>query len=329
MRALAEFVQLPARLNMTISPPRTDNTVPGHHITDGAGNAKSARPPQHMSLAQRAIDLFPARFRRRMYKKRAAQAMFEPVNERTKAALFSMWDNWAGTGGTGENRAEAIARLKAWTERSQPDRLLDLSGLGLTSLPGHLPDDVRELAVGGNKLSGLPPLPVSLRHLDAHNNQLTSLPALPDSIEVIEVHDNQLTHLSPRLPFGLRELYVESNRLESLPDPLPATLGSLFAHSNQLSHLPTLPDTIEVIEVHGNRLTCLPSTLPPNLRELYVESNCLERLPEPLPDTLNILDVRHNELSALPAKPPRNLFEITWCGNPIKVLPDIWRAKTQ
>lgn len=301
---------------MTISHPPSSLPKPG-----------TGKPMQYVSRTQRMLGLLPLKLRRRLHQKRPAREASRQMSEAARAILLAAWADWTRGGGKGECRAEAFDRLTAWLNANRPEQMLDLSALGLTCLPDHLPRHARELNVGGNRLRTLPQLPACLRHLDAHGNRLTSLPSLPDTVEVIEAHGNRLTALPENLPADLKELYVESNRLRNLPDALPSKLASLFAYSNRLSALPALPDTLEVLELHGNQLKDLPSQLPANLRELYADSNKLASLPEALPDTLAILDIRNNRLKALPAHRPKRLVEIAWSCNPMQALPDTWQAR--
>lgn len=149
-------------------------------------------------------------------------------------------DAWAAAGGTTNgDRTEAVSRIKTWLDNDDPERqALDLSGLGLTSLP-DLPDSVQILNVYDNRLSSLPEnLPSSLRILSASNNLLTSLPeSLPARLHTLDVSRNLLSGLPENLPASLRVLNVSHNLLSSLPERLPA-LQTLQASSNLLTSLP-------------------------------------------------------------------------------------------
>lgn len=65
--------------------------------------------------------------------------------------------------------------MKIWLKAGQPDVPLNLSTLGLTSLPENLPPLIQHLDVSGNQLYRLN-LPPSLQSLNASSNQLTRLP---------------------------------------------------------------------------------------------------------------------------------------------------------
>ena len=78
---------------------------------------------------------------------------------------------------------------------------LDLSNMGLTSVPDYLLDSIQELDLSENLLTSLPDyLSNSLQELDCSDNQLTSLPDyLPDSLQRLYCFENQLTILPSKL----------------------------------------------------------------------------------------------------------------------------------
>lgn len=60
----------------------------------------------------------------------------------------------------------AQKRIDDWISAGNPEIVLDLSGLGLTSLPSTLPSSLQKLDCQNNKLSSLPSiLPDSLKEL--------------------------------------------------------------------------------------------------------------------------------------------------------------------
>ena len=163
-----------------------------------------------------------------------------PPQKKNKAEYFAEWDAWAQSSASGENRSEAIRRMKAWLEVDQPDAELELMNLGLTSLPEHLPASLQKLNVCINELASLPEnLPSSLQELDVSGNELTRLPEhLPSSLRKLNVSDNHLRSLPENLPSSLQELDVGYNELTSLPENLPASLRSFNVSHNQLRSLP-------------------------------------------------------------------------------------------
>ena len=107
------------------------------------------------------------------------------------------------------------------------------------SIKNHiLPNSLKKLRCGDNKLTLVPNLPSSLQKLYCNNNKLTSLPNLPNSLKNLYCWDNQLTSL-PDLPNSLRDLDFSNNQLTSLPD-LPNSLKNLVCDHNKLTSLPDL-----------------------------------------------------------------------------------------
>lgn len=107
---------------------------------------------------------------------------------------FAQWQQ-AGQG-QGECRATALQLIRECMRLEAP--ILDLSSLGLTSLPDDLPSHVV--------------------YLDVSNNRLTSLPeSLPERLCTLVANDNALTHLPAKLPCGILEVYVQNNHLTQLP----------------------------------------------------------------------------------------------------------------
>lgn len=76
---------------------------------------------------------------------------------------------------------EAKKRIKDWIDAGDKTATLDLSKLGLVTLP-ELPEGLYSLICNNNNnLTTLPELPDTLILLYCNNNKLTSLPKLPDT----------------------------------------------------------------------------------------------------------------------------------------------------
>ena len=80
-----------------------------------------------------------------IYRQRSLQtALLAQVLARTRhqeAEYFAEWNAWAQASGvSGENRTEAVNRLKAWLIADQSDEPLCLNGLGLTVLERLYPE---------------------------------------------------------------------------------------------------------------------------------------------------------------------------------------------
>jgi hypothetical protein len=126
---------------------------------------------------------------------------------------------------------QANHKIKLWKNGNPQDKL-DLSNLGLTSLP-ELPDNLEILNCGYNKLTNLQHLPDTLLELYCSMNKLTSLPTLPKGLQKLVCYENQLTRL-PDLPDTLVFLNFETNRITSLPT-LPNNLEHLVCHNNPIN----------------------------------------------------------------------------------------------
>lgn len=142
---------------------------------------------------------------------------------------------------------EALRRI----ERMKPDGELNLSRLGLVTLP-PLPPTVKILHCTSNRLKTLPPLPEGLEELHCYFNSITELPHLPTTLRELACSHNLLTQL-PDLPKNLQVLACNNNRLVRLP-PLPNHLRVLWCFTNQLRTLPILPISLELFDCSGNPL---------------------------------------------------------------------------
>lgn len=260
---------------------RSHPSVSSHPLEEVANNrdhqaASTSNPPE----AGHPTQIEPRNSEPRMHHRSAMQmALLAQVPQLNKSEYFRHWDAWAQASGTsGEDRAEAVKRMKEWLNNHQPHEILSLDCLGLTSLPK---------------------LPNSLKNLDVSGNQLTNLPEhLPDSLQELDVSDNQLTSL-PELPDSLQELSVSDNQLPSLPEHLPKSLKSLYASDNQLTSLPELPDSLQNLSVSNNQLTRLPEHLPKSLENLSALGNQLSSLPKDITTRLGqscVVDVSNNPL---------------------------------
>ena len=214
--------------------------------------------------------------------------------------------------------------MAGFLENSWAGYQLDLSGLGLTSLPENLLNQIQELDVSDNKLTSLPEnLPASLQYLYVSDNKLTSLPEnLPDQLQYLDASKNRLTSLPENLPASLQKLDTSKNRLTSLPKRLPDRLQYLDASKNRLTSLPeNLPGHLQQLNVSKNRLTSLPQKLPGHLQYLYASDNELTSLPLRLPDHLQELNVSGNQLTRLPENLSHYLQKLDVSHNQLTSLP--------
>ena len=105
-------------------------------------------------------------------------------------------ETWAASE---ENGGKAIAVIKSWLAKGNNTAILNLSELGLQSLP-PLPEGLEKLMAHHNRLSAIPEnqLPASLQAIDIHSNQITALPeALPvTNLRLLNAANNQIHSLS-------------------------------------------------------------------------------------------------------------------------------------
>lgn len=194
------------------------------------------------------------------------------------ACTVSSWEDWGRAGSLGERRSVAVSRLKACLVSDDTD--LDLSELGLSTLPDYLPE--------------------SLARLDVSYNSLTSLPArLPSLLICLVAGFNVLEDLPDRLPPSLLFLSVDNNCLSMLPKALPAGLLGLDADNNLLTHLPNaLPATLVTLRAGQNNLIILPSSLPHSLEGLDLSDNLLAEFPFVIMDLRGcVVHVSRNDFS--------------------------------
>lgn len=225
------------------------------------------------------------------------------TGEKTRAEYFAEWDAWsAQPGASDEFRTDAVDRMKEWFDENDPEKLLNLSELGLTSLPPHFPPELTRLDVSCNSLTEISTdFPAELWELDISDNPLASFPKLPDNLETLVACNNDFTEIHD-LPSCLEHLDVSGNRLTTLP-PLPQGVQVLIAKSNLLTEagMPRLPEGLEDLNLANNLFTQIPDQLPASLEKLDISENELTSIAENLSgEHLQELDVSGNRLTSLP-----------------------------
>jgi hypothetical protein len=270
-------------------------------------------------------------------------AATSPSSTHAGPEIFEVWDEWASKAMPFERRLAAVSAVRVCIENEH--HFLDLSFLGLTSLPPCIPPHISELDVSSNKLRVLPDtLPPFLNDLEASNNKLQELsgglpkslericaagnrlvglpPTLPDRLRYLRLSQNRIENLPASLPVALETLLVDGNNLVSLPAHLPASLAHLNASSNRLGALPQLPDSLRTLRVDINQLEELPAKLPADLRTIGIDQNKIRALPAELPPALENLSVCFNRLTKVPVNWPPNLRQALFRGNQIAELPE-------
>ena len=239
----------------------------------------------------------------------------------------------------------ALTRIRAASERG--DTRLDLSRLGLTTLPPEIGQltSLQSLDLSGNQLTALPPeigRLTSLQSLNLWDNQLTALP--PEigglaSLQSLNLSENHLTALPPEIGAltSLKGMYLSRNQLTALPPEIGAlsSLQTLSLWDNRLTALP--PEigrltSLQSLNLSFNRLIALPPEIGAltNLQGMYLSRNQLTALPPEISrlTSLQTLDLRGNRLTALPPEIGglASLQSLNLADNGLTALPpELWR----
>ena len=99
----------------------------------------------------------------------------------------------------------------------------------------NIPEGITELDISGLGLTTLPKLSQGLTVLDCSINKLTSLENLPQGLTTLYCNSNELKILE-NLPQGLTVLDCSRNKLTSLEN-LPQELNTLICIGNKLTSL--------------------------------------------------------------------------------------------
>ncbi|HBA2649938.1 hypothetical protein HVY26_13745 [Escherichia coli] len=195
-----------------------------------------------------------------------------------------------------ENRAEALRRMKECliTRRS----MLNLSNLGLTSLPENLPPHLIEFYCSKNVLTALPKvMPKWLLVLDCTDNVLILLPKVqPSKLMVLNCYDNCIIWL-PELSTNLRVINCSANFLQFLPPSMPQYLYKLSCAGNNIHSIPDEMlenlTRLKVFDCSSNDLISSPR-LPPKLIIYYCGENQFKTVQVPQPQSLKVFDCNGN-----------------------------------
>ena len=204
----------------------------------------------------------------------------------------------------------AIQRINEWIRIGNINKLLDLTHLGLTSLP-ELPSDLKILECYENQLTSLPNnLPSNLQKLYCSFNKLKRLPNnLPTNLQILYCSFNELTSL-PKLPTSLQYLYCDINNLTRLPSNLPSNLYTLYCNNNKLTSLPDLPPNLHILICDRNLLINLP-ILPQSIQQLFIDKN----------------PFLYNRINIIKKFPNHNIFEYKYSFSNYKILLKLQRKQ--
>lgn len=159
---------------------------------------------------------------------------------------------------------KAVERVEQWVRRGKVKEVLDISALGLTSLP-ELPETVEWLNCSKNPIDCLDGLPRGLKRLDCSETSIVKFGELPDGLEYLHCRGCLMLSEIDRLPDSVRKLDLsychELGDIERLPNELrelkliqtwklrhiayfPAKLRVFWAEDFGLQYLPELPETL-------------------------------------------------------------------------------------
>ncbi|HBI2821303.1 TPA: hypothetical protein KZS52_000226 [Escherichia coli] len=195
-----------------------------------------------------------------------------------------------------EDRAEALRRMKECLITRQS--MLDLSNLGLTSLPENLPPHLIEFNCSRNVLTALPEvMPKGLRVLECMENFLILLPKVqPPKLMVLKCYENYIIWL-PELSTNLRVIDCSENFLQFLPPSMPQYLYTLRCAFNSISLIPDEMlenlTRLKVFDCSCNDLISSPR-LPPKLIIYYCGENQFKTVLVPQPQSLKVFDCNGN-----------------------------------
>ena len=168
-----------------------------------------------------------------------------------------------------ENAASRRYRLSVLTLRNNMiEDIGALAGLGRDLEV----DALGYLALDGNKISDLSPLPKLLRRLYLTDNAISDIAALSDQVDLWELRlsGNAITSIAPLAEMRyLRHLHFSNNKVEDLA-PLTNLphLDELHMRNNSVQDLsPLLGKKLWMVDVRGNPLPCDSVTALRRLRE--------------------------------------------------------------
>jgi Leucine-rich repeat (LRR) protein len=198
-------------------------------------------------------------------------------------------------------------------DRSHRTGILSLSGLGKSSLPREL---VQELS---NTTSPLLPL---LKSVDLSLNKLSKIPLELGNLtqlRLLNLAQNKLRDISlddGERCFGrlakLETLDLRCNSITQLPSSMFIGLGSLKVlqlGNNGLTSLPLGLENLKclvVLNCSDNKINVIVSncfaSMQATLEEVHLENNCLSELPDEFDNLskLTLLNVNNNRLTKLP-----------------------------
>lgn len=180
---------------------------------------------------------------------------------------------------------------------------IDLSGLGLDSLPHELAEfsQLERINLSGNNLSELPNWFVSFIHLkslDLSSNSFSLISSnsfFPDSLLSLNLSNNKL--VSFKIKSTLNECNLSNNNLISDSIDLPSSIIKLDLSKNPIRYFGELPISLIDLKASQTGLEFLHSKLLPHrLKKLDLSRNKISSISGGMPEELEYLNLSHNQI---------------------------------
>ncbi|XP_015256376.1 PREDICTED: uncharacterized protein LOC107101828 [Cyprinodon variegatus] len=159
------------------------------------------------------------------------------------------------------------------------------------------------------KLNSVPPLPKGTTHFYARYNRITKISksdfANMSKLKKIDLTANQITSIEDRAFMGLPEL------------------EELIIRENHISQLPTLPETMTLIDASHNKIGTKGIHKEAfkdmtGLLYLYLTDNNIDYIPVPLPDSLRSLHLQRNNIQMMHEDTFCNLNDFSYIRNALE-----------
>ncbi|NJL39962.1 MAG: GTP-binding protein [Leptolyngbyaceae cyanobacterium SM1_4_3] len=205
------------------------------------------------------------------------------------------------------------AAAEGWTE-------LDLSGQGLTELPGAIGQltGLTTLSLFDNQLIEIPETITQLTNLttlDLARNNIIEIPetiAQLTNLTTLSLHSNRITEISEAVTqlINLTELYLSYNQITEIPAEIAqlTNLIELNLYRNQLTEIPeaiTQLTSLRELSLSSNQIAEIPKTIAQltNLTRLDLSSNQISEIPVAIAQLTNlmVLSLWSNQISEIPA----------------------------
>uniref|UniRef100_A0A3Q2SU73 Epiphycan n=1 Tax=Fundulus heteroclitus TaxID=8078 RepID=A0A3Q2SU73_FUNHE len=160
------------------------------------------------------------------------------------------------------------------------------------------------------KLDSVPPLPKDTTHFYARYNRITKISKsdfanMSTCLKKIDLTANEITSIEDRTFMGLPEL------------------EELIIRENHISQLPTLPETMTLIDASHNNIGSKGIHKEAfkdmtGLQFLYLTDNNIDYVPVPLPDSLRSLHLQGNNIQMMHEDTFCNLNDFNYIRNALE-----------